>query len=185
MSILVLDKCGQPLRWATVEEGIIHKAKDQIVWDIGEYEFTLHGGIARSTGDRSQLSVKSIIAIDGTIKTNPKSLAVVTRRKLFGRDRNVCAYCGKHYEIGDLSMDHVTPSSRGGADSWTNLVTACLWCNQRKDDRTPEEAKMPLLYVPYTPNKYESMILSGRRILADQMEFLLGGVPQHSRLLQT
>src|SRR3546814_5368592 len=65
------------------------------------------------------------------------------------------------------------PASRGGASIWENCVTACRSCNQRKDDRTPEEANMRLLAVPYIPNLAEYLILSNRRILADQMEFLL------------
>lgn len=65
------------------------------------------------------------------------------------------------------------PASRGGASAWENCVTACEHCNHRKADRTPEEANMKLLAVPYTPNLAEYLILSNRRILADQMEFLL------------
>src|SRR3546814_2454131 len=65
------------------------------------------------------------------------------------------------------------PASRGGASIWENCVTACRSCNQRKDDRTPEEENMRLLAVPYIPNLAEYLILSNRRILADQMEFLL------------
>jgi hypothetical protein len=63
-----------------------------------------------------------------------------------------------------------------------NLVTACAWCNGRKADRTPEEARMPLMYLPYVPSLHEDMILRGRRILADQMDFLLASVPRNSRL---
>ena len=63
-----------------------------------------------------------------------------------------------------------------------NLVTACGPCNGRKADRTPEEAGMPLVYLPYVPSLHEDMILRGRRILADQMDFLLASVPRSSRL---
>jgi 5-methylcytosine-specific restriction endonuclease McrA len=78
-------------------------------------------------------------------------------------------------------MEHIVPSSKGGEDSWTNLVAACKACNNRKADRTPEAAGMKLHYVPYVPNRYEAFILSNRKILADQMEFLLQGVPKSSR----
>mgnify|MGYP003694126713 CR=1 FL=1 len=84
--------------------------------------------------------------------------------------------------IRDLSRDHVVPVSRGGTDSWTNTVTACRSCNTRKGGRSPEQARMPLLYVPYVPNRHEHFILRNRRILADQMEYLLAGVPRTSRL---
>ncbi|WP_433610514.1 HNH endonuclease [Prescottella agglutinans] len=64
------------------------------------------------------------------------------------RDRHRCAYCGT---LGARTVDHVQPRSRGGADSYGNLVAACAACNQRKADRTPEEAGMPLLWVPRAP----------------------------------
>ena len=60
--------------------------------------------------------------------------------------------------------------------------TACRSCNTRKGGQSPEQARMPLLYVPYVPNRHEHFILRNRRILADQMEYLLAGVPRTSRL---
>ena len=83
----------------------------------------------------------------------------------------------------DLSRDHVKPVARGGRDSWTNTVTACRRCNTRKGSRSPEQAGMPLLYVPYVPDRHEHFILRNRRILADQMEYLLAGVPKSSPYL--
>ena len=61
-------------------------------------------------------------------------------------------------------------------------MTACKPCNQRKGAKTPERAGMMMLYVPYTPSVYEAMILRNRRILADQMDFLLSLLPADSRL---
>lgn len=171
------------MNWATVEDCILHRSKGHILWEVGDYEFTLRGGMQRVSGDRSTLSVRSIISVDGAVIKDPKSITTVSRRKLFGRDRHTCAYCGQTYGNDDLSMDHIVPSSRGGANSWMNLVTACIWCNQKKNDLTPEEARMPLLYVPYVPNRYEAMILMNRKILSDQMDFLIRKVPKHSRLL--
>jgi 5-methylcytosine-specific restriction endonuclease McrA len=94
----------------------------------------------------------------------------------------MCAYCGVVHRESDLTVDHIVPESRGGRWTWMNLVTADRACNNKKDSRTPEEARMQLLYLPYVPNRHEFFILRGRRILADQMRFLLGGVPKHSRL---
>jgi 5-methylcytosine-specific restriction endonuclease McrA len=74
------------------------------------------------------------------------------------------------------------PKSRGGKNNWTNVVAACKPCNHRKGNKTPEEAKMHLLYVPYVPNIFEKMILRNKKILADQMEFLIGRIPKHSRI---
>jgi 5-methylcytosine-specific restriction endonuclease McrA len=75
------------------------------------------------------------------------------------------------------------PRSKGGDDTWMNVVTACRRCNQRKSDKTLKEARLELLYLPYTPSFNESLILQNRNILGDQMEYLISGVPKHSRLL--
>jgi hypothetical protein len=85
---------------------------------------------------------------------------------------NICMYCGnKNYPLS-LTRDHVVPLSKGGKDQWSNVVTACRNCNIRKGNRTPENAHMPLLAIPYVPNWAEYLALSNRKILADQMEFL-------------
>ena len=77
----------------------------------------------------------------------------------------------------------MTPRAQGGKDVWTNVVTACGGCNKAKDARTPEEAGMKLLYIPYAPNRAEYLILMNRTILADQMEFLKARVTKDSRIL--
>jgi len=73
----------------------------------------------------------------------------LTRRNVFQRDGHRCQYCGTTKE--PLSIDHVLPRSRGGADSWENVTTACLGCNVRKGNRTPREAAMPLRHEPHRP----------------------------------
>jgi 5-methylcytosine-specific restriction endonuclease McrA len=86
-------------------------------------------------------------------------------------------YCGHDVGYQAMEVEHVIPLSRGGRTVWANVVVACHRCNHRKDARTPEEAHMKLLAVPYAPNVAEYLILSNRRILADQMEFLKPLVP--------
>ena len=81
-----------------------------------------------------------------------------------------------------LSRDHVTPLSRGGLDTWNNVVTACRRCNNAKAYKTPEEAGMQLLAVPFTPTYAEYIFLKGRRVLADQMQYLLAHFPRSSPL---
>ena len=74
----------------------------------------------------------------------------VTRHKILRRDGR-CQYCGR--TAGPLTIDHVLPRSRGGGTTWENCVAACLPCNQRKDDRTPREAGMRLLFgAPAKPH---------------------------------
>ena len=100
----------------------------------------------------------------------------------FNRDRFVCAFCAGNFSSFKLTCDHILPLSRGGRDTWMNVVTACRTCNQKKGNRTPEEAHMQLVYAPYVPNRAEFLILANRRILADQMEFLRQHVSANSRV---
>ncbi len=70
------------------------------------------------------------------------------RNRILARDHLRCGYCGKRGNAFSLTVDHILPRSRGGSTSPDNLVAACFDCNQRKGDRTPEEARMPLLRNP-------------------------------------
>jgi 5-methylcytosine-specific restriction endonuclease McrA len=70
------------------------------------------------------------------------------RSRILARDRYRCQYCGVRGTLFDLTIDHILPRSRGGRTVPENLCAACLACNQRKGDRTPEEARMPLLANP-------------------------------------
>lgn len=79
----------------------------------------------------------------------PFQSIVLTRKNILRRDGNRCQYCGTHE---DLTIDHVLPKSRGGADTWENLVAACHRCNHRKGSRTPREADMPLRREPFRPH---------------------------------
>jgi 5-methylcytosine-specific restriction endonuclease McrA len=74
-----------------------------------------------------------------------------SRRNIFERDKNTCQYCRKKLAKSELTIDHVIPRSRGGRDTWENLVLACMRCNVRKGDRSPEEAGMPLIRKPKKP----------------------------------
>ncbi len=182
--ILALDIAGTPIRWIDFETAAGYYTTGKVSWELGDQKTTLHGGINRLTGRRSELELSTIIAIDGPPWKRRDSGARVplSRAMLFTRDRHICAYCGGQFGPSQLEIEHVTPRSLGGSTVWQNLVSACRACNQRKGNRTPEQAGMPLLFVPYVPNRHEAFILSNRRILADQMSFLLAGVPRHSRL---
>lgn len=91
----------------------------------------------------------SVIRLNDFVKIPYKKI-ILTRRNILKRDGHKCAYCGR----GDLplTIDHVIPKSKGGDDTWENLVAACLPCNNKKGDRTPEEAGMKLKIKPYAPN---------------------------------
>lgn len=181
--ILALDMAGTPRRWVTAETAVGYYSRALVAWEYGAAAALFRGGRQRD-GARSSISVAAVVAVRGAdfrllpLEREP----MVTSEKLFARDRNLCAYCGLRFRAHDLSREHVVPVSRGGRDTWMNLVSACRACNVRKGNRTPEEARMPLVYLPYVPSRWEDFILGNRHILADQMEYLLAKVPASSRL---
>ncbi len=73
----------------------------------------------------------------------------VTRNNIFKRDNFKCGYCPSK---DNLTVDHILPKSRGGGYTWENLVACCRRCNNKKDNKTPEEAGMKLLVKPFRPN---------------------------------
>lgn len=170
-SILKLDAGGLPVGWINWQTAATLYARSRVCWEAGQERFVLHGGI-NAEGRQSLLEIGSIIAVADRSRRFERGIPLLNNRTLFHRDENICLYCGNQYGASQLTRDHVVPVSRGGTNSWENCVTACRRCNQAKDDRTPEQAGMKLLAVPFTPNLAEYLILQNRRILADQMDFL-------------
>ena len=101
---------------------------------------------------RFQIAVPRIVRLLGYDKL-PRMRVKLNRRNLFARDRNLCQYCGRRFPTAELSIDHVTPRSQGGGDTWDNLVCACIRCNARKGGRTPGEAHMKLKRPPVQPKR--------------------------------
>ncbi|MDH3297037.1 MAG: HNH endonuclease [Gemmatimonadota bacterium] len=99
----------------------------------------------------------------------------VTNTFLFARDGYSCQYCGKHRsDLGyreSLTRDHVVPLSRGGDNSWLNVVTACSKCNLRKGNRTPSEARLRLRTMPSEPTGVE-LIWAVRRVTPTQARYI-------------
>lgn len=168
--ILRLNKAGTPIAWLNWQETATLVVREQVIWSLGDIVLTIHGGY-NNQGQRSVVELPSIVACDG--KVDERAFApTLTNSLLFARDQHVCLYCGNTHSSRDLSRDHVVPSSKGGKDSWTNCVTACRRCNNRKANKSPEQAGMQLLAIPFVPNRYEYFYLSNRDVLADQMDFL-------------
>ena len=180
--ILGLDIAGNPFKWLNVEEAIHYYASGKVVWELGDDVATYHGGIQKS-GNQSIVVAKSIIAIEGECKRRFDKPTINTHGNhlLFRRDHHICAYCGDEFSPDKLTRDHVHPKSRGGTNAWENSVTACKDCNESKSNRTPEEANMLLLYLPYRPCRWEHFILQNRNVVTDQMEYLKAKLPKHSR----
>lgn len=180
--VLGLDIAGNPFKWLSPEEAVHYYASDKVVWDLGQDFQTFHGGHQKD-GHQSEIVLKSIIAVRGETKRQHTRSTINTHGNflLFRRDHHICAYCADEFEGRDLTRDHVHPRSRGGSNDWVNSVTACKSCNMRKANKTPEEAGMQLLYVPYRPCSWEHFILQNRNVIADQMEYLKSKLPKHSR----
>ncbi|WP_420428420.1 HNH endonuclease [Algiphilus sp.] len=170
-AILKLDAGGLPVGWINWQTAATLYARERVCWEAGQERFAIRGGV-NALGVRSCFEIGSIIAVADRSRRFEKGVPLLNNRTLFQRDENLCLYCGNQFPTTQLTRDHVVPVSRGGANVWENCVTACRRCNQAKDDRTPEQAGMKLLAIPFTPNLAEYLILQNRRILADQMEFL-------------
>lgn len=148
--VLQIDIQGTPQAWISLEHAATHVACGSVAWAEGREPLAvLRGGFNVPRRAPSLIEVYPIIALQGASKVNLFDIVpAITKRKLFRRDRLTCAYCGGVFHERDLQCEHIQPVSRGGATSWMNLVSACGACNARKAARTPEEARMPLLYAP-------------------------------------
>lgn len=184
--VLRTDAAGMPLGWINYQEAARCYHLDQVLYSCGNLLYKVHGGISAISGTQSVLEINSIIATDGENQSKRLNRMAytppLTNRTLFARDNMLCLYCGKAFKFSDLSRDHVTPISQHGLDVWTNVVTACKRCNNFKAGRTPEQAAMQLLAVPFEPTHAEYIYLRGRRVLADQMAFLKSHFPRTSPL---
>jgi hypothetical protein len=186
--IVKLNIAGRPMSWITREEGAVLYCRDRVAWEAGIDFVRLRGGVARATGRRSVLFVSTIIAAYGGVREFDllNDVPSLTNKRLFRRDSNMCMYCGDFLFDFELTRDHVVPVSRGGTDTWKNVVTACRECNHRKADMSLKEIDaigMHLLAVPYAPNRAEGLILENKNILGDQMDFLKDHAGKRAQLL--
>ncbi|MBA4317814.1 MAG: HNH endonuclease [Flavobacterium sp.] len=102
-----------------------------------------------------------VIRLKTYIKAPFKKI-ILTRKNILRRDHHKCCYCGR--SDLQLTIDHIIPKSKGGDDSWENLVSACMPCNNKKGDMKPDEANMKLRIHPYTPNYIVFIKNSANRI---------------------
>jgi 5-methylcytosine-specific restriction endonuclease McrA len=184
--ILRTDVSGMPLEWIDYREAVRLYHTRQVAYVCGSLLYRLRGGTSALTGRTSYVDVNSIVATVGSthhpVVQRADYIPPLNNETLFRRDGHLCLYCGQRFPVLQLSRDHVRPFSRGGADNWNNVVTACRRCNNAKASRTPEEAGMQLLAVPFTPSYAEYIYLKGRRVLADQMAYLVAHFPRSSPL---
>ena len=140
--VLVLDVFYQPSRVVPWERAIclLYDQKAEIVESTDE--------VIRSPS--LQMQMPSIIRMSRKSRYRKVSIKF-SRANVLLRDGHRCLYCGNEFEAHQLNYDHVVPRSRGGKTDWDNIVAACYRCNSKKGDRTPSEAKMPLLMQPKKP----------------------------------
>ncbi|MGH7477149.1 MAG: HNH endonuclease [Longimicrobiales bacterium] len=125
--------------------------------------------------ERHELAAPVVIRLVRYIHVPRKFRRQVTNTFLFARDHYRCEYCGRHRAQlrgrEFLTRDHLVPLSRGGHNTWQNVVTACSSCNNRKGNRLAQEARMHPLHVPREPN-YVELVWAVRRITAVQAKYI-------------
>lgn len=137
-AVLVLNANYEPINIATVK-----RAFSLIVKGVAHVEASC--GIVRA--GKYDYHIPSVIRLTSYRKI-PNFRVSPSRRNIATRDDHVCQYCHKKFDYRDLTLDHIVPRCRGGKSTWDNLVAACFPCNNKKGDRTPEEAGMQLLRKP-------------------------------------
>ncbi|MBL8172416.1 MAG: HNH endonuclease [Acidobacteria bacterium] len=139
--VLLLNASYEPLSLVTAPKALT------LVWRrVAEVLELDRGRFVHTT--RFAFELPSVIRLTQYIDIRQRQNRVTNRHRILARDHYRCQYCGKRGTAFDLTLDHILPRSRGGKTMAENLVTACQACNNRKGDRTPEEARMPLLMNP-------------------------------------
>lgn len=157
---LVLNRNWQPVGIATVSRTLVKLWNGTArVVDPNDYQIYSWSDWSALQPDDDEpfiqttslrLRVPEVITLTKYDRVPNRSVAF-SRRNLFKRDKFTCQYCQKRPGSEELTIDHVTPRSHGGATTWENCVVACVDCNSRKANRTPEQARMPLKRDPAQP----------------------------------
>jgi 5-methylcytosine-specific restriction endonuclease McrA len=160
--VLLLNSCFEPIRIISVRQALkmLTKGKVSVVLSTKRM---IYKGVY-------QPSVIRLVEY----KYIPVRMQVVTKKNIYLRDNHTCQYCSRKFHGSELTLDHVLPRSRGGRNTWENLVTACKKCNQAKDDRTPDEAGMKLLHrvIPATVHTARGMLRSVGMAVEEWAEYL-------------
>jgi len=183
--VLVLNRVFQPVQLTTAKRAfvLLYGGAANALDESGEeYDFDLWRSLpVRDVDDGvpiigGSLRVPRVLHLHRYERT-PKVTVRLTRRNLMFRDTHQCQYCGKQPPLRDLNIDHVMPRSRGGGDTWENLVTACRVCNLRKGWKTPEEANMALRRRPFRPkwSMTAQILLGSQTKYAEWDPFLKAG----------
>lgn len=139
----MLNSSYEPLK-------LVNWQKALILWFQDKVEVLAHHeSFARSIRDKFPLP--SVIRLKKYVRSSESTKIRFCRENVYIRDDYTCQYCTDRFHTRDLTLDHVHPVAQGGLKIWTNIVTACRECNQKKGNRTPTQASMPLLREPAEP----------------------------------
>ena len=140
--VLILNQSYEPITVCSARKAIV-----LLFLTKAEMVAKKDGKVVRTVKDSYPLP--SVIKLSSYIRVPFKRIEL-SRKNILRRDNHTCQYCGM--KAKNLTIDHVVPKSRGGGDSWENLVACCTACNNKKGNRTPEEARMKLLSIPHRPH---------------------------------
>ena len=161
MRTLVLNAGYEPLAVVSFKRALVLVMNDKASIVATDAEHPVWGTFA--SWDRP-----SVIILRRYVRIPNGRSVPVSRRGVLRRDNNRCGYCGN----AATTIDHVMPRSRGGKDTWENLVACCLKCNNIKGDRTPEEMHWALRMTPRPPHGTNWMVRGVERALPDWEEYL-------------
>ncbi len=140
---LLLNSSYEPMK-------VVSWQKALILWFQGKVEvIEHHQAFARSV--RNSFKLPSVIRLKSYVKPRSYGAVRFCRENVYIRDNFTCQYCAKKLGPKHLTLDHVVPASKSGPKNWTNMVAACRDCNQRKANRTPMTANMPVIKPPEAP----------------------------------
>lgn len=142
LNVLVLNQNYEPLSVCSVRRAAL-------MLFLGKAEIIEKHDGKRLRSVSTSMAVPSVVRLWAFARI-PRKQVILTRRNIIKRDGGRCMYCG--VLEGPMTIDHVMPKKFGGRDSWENLVSACMQCNNRKGNRTPDQARMKLLRKPRRPN---------------------------------
>lgn len=137
--VLVLNATFEPINVTAVRRALVLMLKG-----VAQAEETQ---VSQVHSTSKAVPVPSVIRLL-SYRHIPQQSRALSRKNILLRDRNICQFCGRTFSTSELTLDHVMPRSRGGRSSWENLVACCYECNNRKGDRTPEEAGLQLARRP-------------------------------------
>lgn len=121
---------------------------------------------------RQALPAPSVLRLIKYVNVPRTRKANLTRKAVLNRDGYVCAYCGEKKSLRDMTMDHIVPRSKGGLNTWKNVVACCFPCNQRKGNISLEELGWQLRFQPFKPDGTRRVAIIAGHIDPDWEQWL-------------